>query len=286
MLPIEIGIFDTSFVHHPRSTVPSASPEFITWNRISPEDSPLVCFSNEQILSPKVSTIPFEKRIALLYESKDTMKWLYKEASKEVNSFKYFFTHDSKLLSKYKNSHWIPGNGVWIGTKYGGGQIGIAPKDRTCSFLTSDKNTTVLHKQRMKLAKQLIENDNLDIDVYLRKAFPHEYLPINIFLSRYKFSIIIENSISPVYFTEKILNCMAVGTIPIYLGASKIGDFFDERGIIQFNSRRHLINKILPKLNDSLYMSKIKYARENLSRLSSFLSIEQAIFKVVSQNLA
>lgn len=286
MIPIEIGLFDTSFVHHPRSTVPSGSSEFITWNRISPEKSPLVCFTNEQILSPSVLSIPFEKRIAILYESKETMKWLYKEAEKHVNNFKYFFTHDSRILRKNKNSFWIPGNGIWIGTDYGGGQVGIAPKDRTCSYVISDKNTTVLHKQRLKLAKQLINDDSFDVDVYVKKAFPHEYLPINIFLARYQFSIVIENSISPVYFTEKILNCIAVGTIPIYLGANKIDNFFDARGIIQFDSRKQLMNKILPKLSYSLYMNKIEYAKENLSRLSSYLSIEQTVFNAVSQNLA
>ena len=49
----------------------------------------------------------------------------------------------------------------------------------------------------------------------------------------YRYSIDVENGIEPFYFTEKIMNCFAAQTIPIYLGATEIGRFFNPDGIIQ-----------------------------------------------------
>jgi hypothetical protein len=43
---------------------------------------------------------------------------------------------------------------------------------------------------------------------------------------------VIENDRAPNYFTEKLIDCFALGTIPIYWGCPNIGDFFDARGII------------------------------------------------------
>lgn len=50
-------------------------------------------------------------------------------------------------------------------------------------------------------------------------------------LRDYRYSIIFENEISTYCFTEKLTNCFATQPIPIYIGASKIGQFFDENGI-------------------------------------------------------
>jgi isopentenyl phosphate kinase len=41
-----------------------------------------------------------------------------------------------------------------------------------------------------------------------------------------------ENSIYPKYYTEKITDCFATGTIPIYYGDRSIGEDFDMNGII------------------------------------------------------
>ena len=52
-------------------------------------------------------------------------------------------------------------------------------------------------------------------------------------LNDYCFSVAMENARSPGYFTEKILDCFATGTVPIYYGAPDIGDFFNPDGIIE-----------------------------------------------------
>ena len=45
-------------------------------------------------------------------------------------------------------------------------------------------------------------------------------------------ALIIENDITPYFFTEKITNCFISQTIPVYLGATQIHKFFNTDGII------------------------------------------------------
>jgi hypothetical protein len=51
-------------------------------------------------------------------------------------------------------------------------------------------------------------------------------------LLNYRYSVIIENVKEPDYFTEKLFDCLLCGTLPIYLGAPNIGDYFDVAGMI------------------------------------------------------
>jgi hypothetical protein len=282
---LKMGLYDTSFRHTPRSTVPGNPTEFIDWNRSNPTSESLVCFTNEQILSEERKLIPKSQRVALLYESRDTMSWLYRDVEKVISDFKYFFTHEKNYLEKFSNTRWIPGNGIWIGNDYGGGARGIQQKDRLLSFLTSNKQTTSLQKLRVLLAQELGASSQYNVDVYHRSSYAFDYISASQCLSRYNFSIIIENTRSPWYFTEKILNCFAVGTIPIYLGANEIDRFFNSDGIIDLLSRSQLLSEVLPALSQSYYMSKIEAVEDNFEKSLEFLSIEKVIFDTLNREL-
>lgn len=280
-----MGLFDTSFRHHPSNTVPGSPISYVEWNRSNPTHESLVCFTNEQILSDHKELVPKSKRIALLYESKDTMNWLYRDVKAMISEFQIFFTHDKHFLQNFSNARWIPGNGIWIGHSYGGGVTGLCDKDRLVSFITSDKQTTISQQLRVILARKLGELSNYEVDVYLRPSHAFEYIPIAQCLSRYHFSLIIENTISPWYFTEKLLNCFAVGTIPIYLGATEVGEFFNPHGIIKFTSIGEFIDKTLPSLSQDLYKSKIDAVIDNLGRSLKISSIEKIISETINQEL-
>ena len=51
----------------------------------------------------------------------------------------------------------------------------------------------------------------------------------------YKFVICFENSRASNYITEKLLNAKAAGAVPIYRGASNVGDYFNTRAFIDFD---------------------------------------------------
>ena len=64
-------------------------------------------------------------------------------------------------------------------------------------------------------------------------------------LRRYRFSLVIENVRKDWWFTEKLLDCFALGVIPIYWGCPDIGRFFDTDGMIIVNN----INEIKQTLS-------------------------------------
>lgn len=69
-------------------------------------------------------------------------------------------------------------------------------------------------------------------------------------ISQYTFAICFENAIWPGYVTEKIFDCMAVGTIPIYWGAPDIKEdvpvncFIDMRKFKNYNELRIFLHSL------------------------------------------
>ena len=53
-------------------------------------------------------------------------------------------------------------------------------------------------------------------------------------LSKYKFSICFENSITAGYISEKIFDCFYAGTIPIYYGDPNVKESIDPDSFIDF----------------------------------------------------
>lgn len=83
----------------------------------------------------------------------------------------------------------------------------------------------------------------------------------------YKYSIAIENSSKPFYFTEKITDCFLAYTIPIYYGCENIFDYFPEKSIIQIDIDKPedtilKIKNILENDNWEDRVSALKEARE------------------------
>lgn len=60
----------------------------------------------------------------------------------------------------------------------------------------------------------------------------HKWSGKRAFLSRYKFTVAFENSSAPGYHTEKILDPMLVGSIPIYWGDREIESVFNPASFI------------------------------------------------------
>jgi hypothetical protein len=100
-------------------------------------------------------------------------------------------------------------------------------------------------------------------------------------LKDYRFSLAIENCRSDYYFTEKLIDCFATGTVPIYWGCPGIGRFFDHSGILSFTTIRQL-GKILDQLSDSLYKQLLPAIEKNFVLAQSSRIVEQRIYMALS----
>ena len=103
-------------------------------------------------------------------------------------------------------------------------------KTKNISMISSAKEMCHMHLVRKKLAFKC-KNESL-ADTF-GKFDGGAYCAIELPFEHYRYSVVVENNIEPYYFTEKIMNCFAAQTIPIYLGATEIRQFFNEDGIIQ-----------------------------------------------------
>lgn len=272
------NLVDTSFAHA-SSSVAGVTPNEVAWKRESHDPNFPTFFTNESTLLPSRLRIPKELRYGFLFESKAIIPKVYERVEKVITDFELFFTHNTKLLQRYENARWIPGGGVWVGGDYAGGTLGLNRKSRSVSILSSRKVQSRLHRTRLKTALLLEYRKKYDVDVF-RQSLVGSPGRISVWetLRDYRYSICIENFVDDEYFTEKVLNPFACGTVPIYMGARNLNDYFDEKGFIRFTSIRQLANEVLPLLSEQDYQSRLSAVARNFETVKKYRSIEDFIF--------
>ena len=85
------------------------------------------------------------------------------------------------------------------------------------------------------------------------------------------FSVAIENGQYETYFTEKLLDCFATGTIPVYLGAPDIGEHFNKDGIIDLTEEFDV--------SEEIYYNKMDAIKDNLERAKKMEVLEDFIYE-------
>ncbi len=154
------------------------------------------------------------------------------------SEFKYVFTREVAHLNAMSNARLLLMGDFTYGRAFPYGEEPrpefISPenykhKTKNISIIASNKRMCRLHILRQEFARKC-KRENL-ADTYGRFD-GGEFCQIEEPFQHYRYSIAIENNISPFYFTEKITNCFASQTIPIYLGASEVVKFYNPDGII------------------------------------------------------
>jgi hypothetical protein len=261
------NILDDVFSHD-KYSVAGRESKFVEWDRGLLDKNKPTFYSHNKIPYIDKNLTSKENSYAILFESKSITPGTYQEVESYIPKFNKVFTHNSEFLKKYDNCHWIPGGGVWIGGTYGKGEIKMFEKTKLCSIVSSHKQMCDLHRYRLEIVNKV---KNRGVDIFGVNGWQ----PINKSLEDYMFSIVVENHQDELYFTEKILNCFATGTIPIYLGAKNIKEKFNIDGIIQFNSINELEDLVL---NKEVYLSKLEAIKDNFDRSQEYLSIEDYIY--------
>ena len=194
--------------------------------------------------------------------------------------FDLVLTHNDKLLDKIPNARLLPYWSVWYGKEVRGNKKDNVRtdedlwcfKDKDISMMCSYKILTPLHQIRHEITHRAQQSGK--IDVFGKFNGGAEVLFKSISLEKYRFSIVVENHLSSYYFTEKILDCFASMTIPLYLGASKIGDFFNTDGIIFIDKTTNL-NEIIKFCTKEEYESRLEAIKDNYHRIVKYMDRTQ-----------
>lgn len=194
-------------------------------------------------------------------------------------NFNLIFTHSEKILNEVDNARFLPSCAtLWYGTELGGGMLdetAYMRKDKSISIVSSAKSSCSLHDYRLSLARRCRGENLADAFGTFDGGAP---IKIADSLSQYRYSIVVENYISPYFFTEKITNCFASMTVPIYLGASRIGEFFNENGIITLREGED-IRKVLSQCSEKDYMSRLEAIKDNYARSLEYSNIWDMMYK-------
>jgi hypothetical protein len=99
------------------------------------------------------------------------------------------------------------------------------------------------------------------------------------FIKDYKFTLAFENSSSPGYTTEKIVEAMMAGSIPIYWGNPDVAKDFNPKSFINvtdFPSFEAAINHILEiDCNDELYLSYLREPWFNQNQIPPWFNTDK-----------
>ena len=213
----------------------------------------------------------------LLIEPRSIIPVVYKYVEQNWRKFKYIFTHDSLLLNHCPNAKlilWGWGNANYM-------SFSDIPKTKNISMVSSNKELCELHKARKELA--LMYDGSGIVDCY-GTFNGGKYAEVEDYMADYRFSIILENYIDDYWFTEKILNCFANKVVPIYLGARKIGEYFNLGGVLQVKDKSEIISVIERLTSDETRAKKV-YRRmesavdDNYNRAKQFPAFEEWFYK-------
>lgn len=223
---------------------------------------------NEMYIDEAISSVHVSdtKKYAWLLESKKIIPDVYDNFINNIefytSVFDLIFTSDKNLYGAYEKIKFVPANTLWVK------DINLFHKTKLISMITSNNNITLGHKNRLLW----MEKVSGIADVYGRGINPINTKEDG--LRDYMFSIAMENGYYKSYFTEKILDCFATGTIPVYKGCSDIGDFFNMDGIIILNDELDFNS-----LTEELYLSKMDAIVDNFNRVKNYVVLENFIEK-------
>lgn len=196
-----------------------------------------------------------KKKVLWLNESRSITSGqhrdLYDNTDEFLDAYDLVLTHDREILAKDDRLVYAPNaaNLPWVREPM------IYSKSRMTSMLCSGKASCPGHIVRNTWANDLKDH----LDLYGRHIRPVD--KVEEALCEYMFSVVIENEAYPTYFTEKIMNCFATGTVPIYLGSPDIGEYFNMDGIIMLESVGQVCD-----LTEDDYHSRIDAIKDNLDR--------------------
>jgi hypothetical protein len=108
-------------------------------------------------------------------------------------------------------------------------------------------------------------------------------------ISHYKFSICIENTIYPGYLTEKIIDSLVAGVIPIYLGDPNVKKiiphdiFIDIRDYNSWDDLYFKIKSIGENEGENMIKSARQFLRSELGQSFTYYNHAKKIFDLISQ---
>jgi hypothetical protein len=259
---IKLHLRDSSFGHCVYSNnpmPPKTFSKYLEWDRTPGSGDPKSTYYTDYHIKE------CDGGFGWLLEPRELIPELYNYVENNSHKFKEIFTHDRQLIEKI-GATFVPFGGCWIDKE----DHKVHTKTKNFSIIASGKRQLPGHILR----HNIIQASGKNINVY-----GNGYSPIKDKiegLKDYRYHFAIENSKKDFWFTEKLIDCLVTGTIPIYWGCPSIFSFFNDDGFIIFDNLTELKEK-LKLCTPEYYESKLPAIKENFKLSGKYLLAEDWI---------
>lgn len=245
--------------------------KYINWDRNNIHD---VIFYTDNFIS---SVDPYKYvdkiNVAWIVEPKHISSHLYDINYTDWSKFDYVLSHNIDFIKELNNSSkvqslWYAFGGSWI---YEQDRF-IHLKSKNLSIITSSKSKTHGHRMR----HEIINSYRNLFDGLFGRGYNRINNKIE-GLRDYRFSLVVENDNSDDFFSEKLIDCLVTGTIPIYYGTKNIGKYFDLDGFLLIDNVNDF-GKITSLLNEDYYNSKLNSIKNNFALAQKYVNMEDWIY--------
>lgn len=275
-----VNLFDGSFGHLAKpngrySSVHDKISTKVKFESGKPHSDSITLFSDVYLGSHHPELVTSKYKIGWLLETREVDPSRYVNFASFKDKYDFVMTHDAELLEKYPDkTRFAIFGGTWIKNK----NYGVQPKTKNVSMIYSGKQYLTGHKIRHEVATT---TEGIDL---FGHGSPKPIRYKEEALLDYRFSIIIENSQTKNYFTEKLIDSLIVGTVPIYWGCPNVGDFFDTRGMIIVNSVDE-IREAVATLSEKEYLDRIDYITNNAELARKYDVTEDWMYENIFKHL-
>jgi hypothetical protein len=267
---VKIALFDKEFAHL-RSYCGYDPPAQIEWDR-SGAGGAVSVFTERCFEAGATCRSPI--RVAWLLEPEAIHPYGYEDLrTGKLAWATHVLTFDDKAAQRAMGQSiepvfWSPG-GSWIWRR----DWQIYPKTRNVSMVAGMKDWTVGHRLRQEVVAAVGDRFDLLCGYGRRPVEPK----LEIFKD-YRYTVVIENSKVNYYWTDKLIDPLLCGTVPIFWGCPDIGKMFDLGGIITFDTVAEL-RDILDHLSADDYERRLPAIRANFETAKQFAIVEDAMYR-------
>lgn len=213
-------------------------------------------------------------KVVVLHEPRELNPSLFSAVEHFMPLLNLVISYDPEMLSKYPEKV----RQYWVGGSYLGKteRLSGLTKFRNVSLSASKKNQLEGHKLRHVVIDEYRARGLVPMGGGYRK-----YKSWGTPYSRFRFSVVIENSSGPSYFSEKLIHCLLFRCIPVYWGAAVLPDEFAPEGIFAFRDIG-AISGIWPKLTRKTYKELEPYVTQNQLAAIEYCSTELNLQRIIA----
>jgi hypothetical protein len=170
---------------------------------------------------------------------------------------------DRELCEKYPKFQYALSNAApWVVDRQ------IFEKTQLVSMISSNKSMVPGHRKRLEFVNKFKDQ----VHLYGRGFRDLDAKEDG--LRDYMFSIAVENAVYDTYFTEKLTDCFATGTIPVFYGCKGVTEYFNEDGIVFLND-----DFDFSTLTKELYYFKMEAIKDNFERANNLPVAEDYLYE-------